>query len=231
MRRRVTRRRALAVIAALLGLLAGLLVLPPLAAGQEQRIEVELTEFSITPNSITVTAGEPVTFVVSNTGGAPHNLEFELEAQGLEQLLFDTNLQPGETREATVTFDTPGEWVMYCPVGNHRAQGMEGRLIVQAAGTPTPTTAPAATPTPAVTPTPAATPTAAATPAPAVTPTPAATPTAAPARTPTATPMPQVAPPTGGGTGSGPAELIIAGLLALGLVGVLAGLAARRRVA
>ena len=80
MTRRVPRRRALAVIAALLGLLAGLLALPPLASGQEQRIEVQLTEFSITPNSITVTAGVPVTFVVSNTGGAQHNLEFELEA-------------------------------------------------------------------------------------------------------------------------------------------------------
>lgn len=78
MTRRVPRRRALAVIVALLGLLAGLLALPPLASGQEQRIEVQLTEFSITPNSITVTAGVPVTFVVSNTGGAQHNLEFEL---------------------------------------------------------------------------------------------------------------------------------------------------------
>lgn len=228
---RCTRTRAVTrVVIALASALVGTLVVSSFAAGQGQRIEVELTEFSITPSAITVTAGEPVTFVVSNTGGAPHNLAFVLEGQGIEFVLFESNLQGGETREATVTFDTPGEWVMYCPVGSHRQLGMEGTLTVQAAAEPTPTPPPAPTPTPppAATPTPAPEPTP--TPAPAATPTPvpAATPTPAPAATPT--PVPQVVPATGGGGGT-PSGTLVAGLLALALAAIVAGAAVRRRTA
>jgi uncharacterized cupredoxin-like copper-binding protein len=207
----------------LAGLSIGMFTLSAVTTAQGQRVEIVLTEFSITPRSIIVTVGEPVTFVVSNTGGAPHNLAFELEAQRLEQRLFPSNLQPGETREATLTFDVAGEWVMYCPVGSHRQLGMVGSLLVQAA-TPTATVAPAGTPTPLPSPTPGAPPPApAATPAPVPSPAPAATPSPA-------TPSPpQVAPATGRGERTVSGLVLVGGLIALGLAGAVVGLATRQR--
>lgn len=189
-------------------------------------VTLTLTEFSISPASITVPAGEPVTFVVTNAGGAQHNIEIELEAQGIEQRLFATNLMPGETRQATFTFPVAGEWEMYCPVDGHRGLGMEGTILVTQAATPTPMPSP---PPPQPTPSPAPTPTTA--PAPVASPTPRITP--APATTPTPvvraipTPGPQVVPATGRPPRSTGTWLLLTAagaLLALGL-----GVRQRRR--
>jgi plastocyanin len=109
-----------------------------LATAPDTSVAITLTEFTITPASITVPLGEPVTFVVTNAGGAQHNLVVELESRGIEQRLFATNLLPGETRRVTFTFDASGNWEMYCPVGNHRALGMQGTIQVAERTTPTP---------------------------------------------------------------------------------------------
>ncbi len=192
------------------------------AAAPDITVTITLTEFSITPATITVPLGEPVTFVVTDAGGAQHNLEVELEDRGIEQRLFATNLMPGETRQATFTFTEPGEWEMYCPVGNHRTLGMQGTILVAAAATPT------AVPTPSPTTAPAM-PTTTAPPTVAPSPTTArpATPTPRAATTPT--PPAQLAPATGQPherTGIQSFALLAAVLLAGALS---AGLTARRR--
>lgn len=66
------------------------------------------------------------TFTVTNTGEHEHN--FEIEGNGIEREL-ETNLQPGETGELTVTLE-PGEYTVYCPVGDHRDAGMVTTLRV-----------------------------------------------------------------------------------------------------
>ncbi len=147
-------------------------------AAPDVTITITLSEFSIAPASLTVPLGEPVTFVVTNAGGAQHNLTLELESRGIERRLFATNLRPGKTRQATFTLEVPGEWEMYCPVGSHRALGMQGTVVVAQAGTPTPVPSPTATPLPQPTPT-------------AHPPTPPTQPIA------TSTPPPQLAPATG----------------------------------
>jgi plastocyanin len=161
-------------------------------AAPDVTVMVTLTEFSIIPQTLSVPLGMPVTFVVTNTGGAQHNLEVEHEGQGIEQRLFATNLVPGETRRATFTFTVAGEWEMYCPVGNHRALGMRGTILVVQSAEATPTPLPPGTPT--ATPTPTAAPVVTATSPPA----PLTTPTAPPATlAPTPTPRPQLVPTTG----------------------------------
>lgn len=186
------------------------------AAAPDVTVSITLTEFSITPATITVPLGEPVTFVVTNAGGAQHNLEVELEDRGIEQRLFATNLMPGETRQATFTLTEPGEWEMYCPVGNHRTLGMQGTILVATAATPT--TAPTPSPTIAlVTPT-TAPPTVAPYPTVAL-----ATPT--PRTVPTSTPPAQLPPATGqphDQRGAWPFVLLVALVLAGGLTGSLA---------
>ena len=86
--------------------------------------EVGLTEYEIAmPTSLS--AGSQ-TFRVTNNGTTEHN--FEVEGQGIEQE-FETNLSPGETQ--TMQLDlAPGTYEVYCPVGNHRDQGMELQLTV-----------------------------------------------------------------------------------------------------
>jgi uncharacterized cupredoxin-like copper-binding protein len=66
------------------------------------------------------------TFRVTNNGTTEHN--FEIEGQGIEEA-FETNLSPGETQTMQLNLE-PGTYEVYCPVGNHREQGMEMQLTV-----------------------------------------------------------------------------------------------------
>jgi plastocyanin len=86
--------------------------------------EVGLTEYQIEmPTSLS--AGTQ-TFSITNNGTTEHN--FEVAGQGTEAV-FETNLEPGVTE--TMQLDlVPGTYEVYCPVGNHREQGMEIQLTV-----------------------------------------------------------------------------------------------------
>lgn len=80
--------------------------------------------FSFTPNTITAKKGEKVTITFKSIGGF-HNF-------ALDELNVKTQVL-GTGKEETVTF-TPtktGTFEFYCSVGNHRAMGMVGKLIVQ----------------------------------------------------------------------------------------------------
>jgi plastocyanin len=112
-------------------LVAALLLLSlPAQASADQEITINAADFTFEPTTISVNAGDAVHFTVTNNGQRSHNVEFELEEADVETKLFDTNLQAGETRTVDYTFEQAGTWVMYCPVGNHRSQGMEGTAEV-----------------------------------------------------------------------------------------------------
>jgi uncharacterized cupredoxin-like copper-binding protein len=86
--------------------------------------EVGLTEYQIAmPTSLS--AGSQ-TFRVTNNGTTEHN--FEVEGQGIEEA-FETDLSPGETQTMQLNL-APGTYEVYCPVGNHRDQGMEMQLTM-----------------------------------------------------------------------------------------------------
>jgi plastocyanin len=92
--------------------------------GAAQTVNMSASEFSFSPANVTVRAGQ-VTFNLRNTGGAPHALE--VEGQGIEE---ETRvIQGGQSATLRVNL-RPGMYTMYCPVGNHRQQGMEGTLRV-----------------------------------------------------------------------------------------------------
>ncbi|HBY97370.1 MAG TPA: hypothetical protein DEP84_26090, partial [Chloroflexi bacterium] len=87
-------------------------------------VTVTLTSFHI-DMPMTLPAGS-TTFEVTNAANIEHN--FEIEGQGLEKV-FDSNLQPGETRKMQVDLQ-PGTYEVYCPVDNHAEQGMKLELTV-----------------------------------------------------------------------------------------------------
>jgi plastocyanin len=92
-------------------------------------IEISETEFAIDPATVSVDETGTVTLQVVNDGEIDHALE--IEGSGIEEET-DT-IEPGESAELTVTLSETGSYVLYCPIGNHREQGMEGVLTVGSA--------------------------------------------------------------------------------------------------
>ena len=71
-------------------------------------------------------AAGSVTFDISNDGQTLHNLE--IEGNGVEEVSDD--LEAGDTTQLTVDLE-PGTYEMYCAIGDHRDQGMEGEVTVE----------------------------------------------------------------------------------------------------
>ncbi len=115
------------------------------SSGAAVRIDVTLTDdFRIDPCSMTVSAGVPVTFVVTNGGAIAH--EFFLGDEGAQAAHAEEMLSmngtpmhdepdgiavaPGETRELAHTFASPGQYLAGCHVPGHYAAGMKAVIDV-----------------------------------------------------------------------------------------------------
>ena len=86
-------------------------------------VELVATDFAFEPSSLTLDAAGEHTLTLRNDGEFPHALAFDdLDAA-------TGNVDPGASGEVTVELE-PGSYTLYCPVGNHRDQGMEGTLVV-----------------------------------------------------------------------------------------------------
>ena len=85
---------------------------------------VSLAEYQIEmPTSLP--AGVHV-FDVANNGQDEHN--FTVEGQGI-RTEFVTDLTSGQTQSMQI-YLAAGTYTVYCPIGDHRAQGMETSLTV-----------------------------------------------------------------------------------------------------
>ena len=118
---------------------------PPAAASgaAAQTIEVTLSDtLQMEPAAMTVKAGQPVTFVVTNTGAIEHEFYLGDEAMQAEQeammqsgeMVHNTpegiTVKPGETMELTYTFMAPGQTMAGCHVAGHYAAGMKATITV-----------------------------------------------------------------------------------------------------
>lgn len=82
------------------------------------------------PNMLDGTSGRNVTLRLHNaedTVVVTHGFRLD-GAEGAEI----ASVGAGSTGAVTFTLPEPGEYVYYCPVGDHRERGMEGRFIVRA---------------------------------------------------------------------------------------------------
>ena len=107
------------------------------------RIELRLSDaLRMEPAAMTVPAGVPVTFVVTNTGTVDHEFylgdeaaqaEHEQEMQSGAMMHDDPDgisLKAGESKELTHTFDQAGETLAGCHVAGHYAGGMKATITV-----------------------------------------------------------------------------------------------------
>ncbi len=93
---------------------------------------VVMTEFSFTPERLVAPAGRD-TFALQNTGRFPHNVHIEGNGVSVD-VKPDGPVDGGQTFSGAVTL-APGTYDVWCPVGNHREQGMVGTLTVAGAAT------------------------------------------------------------------------------------------------
>jgi plastocyanin len=100
------------------------------AGGASQTIRLSATDFKFDPENPRVEKPGTVKFVTKNDGQAPHALEVEGPSGEAET----ETIQPGQSAELSVKLDRGGSFTMYCPVGNHRQMGMEGKVVVAGGG-------------------------------------------------------------------------------------------------
>ena len=87
----------------------------------------ELTEFSIELSQQTFAPG-PYEFVAEEQGQFPHALSIEgPDVDSASTSVIDPG---GDSQTLNVTLQ-PGTYELWCPVGNHRAQGMETTITVE----------------------------------------------------------------------------------------------------
>ena len=83
-------------------------------------VDVSLTEFAITPESLTAPAG--ATLAVLNNGSVAHNLSVE----GLAT----PDLLPDETANLDISSLAPGTYTVICAIVGHKEAGMETTLTI-----------------------------------------------------------------------------------------------------
>lgn len=117
---------------------------PSAAPSASTRIEVLLTDsMAIELDQKTFPVGVPITFVMTNTGGADHEFYLGDEAAQVAheaEMMANGGMShddpegiavaPGETRELVYTFTKAGTTLAGCHVAGHYAAGMMTQLTV-----------------------------------------------------------------------------------------------------
>lgn len=91
---------------------------------EDGRVAMAASNFKYDVTEIRAKAGEPLTIAVTNDEGF-HDLV-------IDELEVNSGMIPaGETMELEIPTDKPGTYEFYCSVGEHRAMGMKGMLIIE----------------------------------------------------------------------------------------------------
>lgn len=93
-------------------------------------VKVVETEFKLSPANPNVAKAGVVTFAVTNSGKIPHALEVE----GPNGEAKTGTIEPGKAADLKVDLGKAGTYEWYCPIGNHKDQGMKGGIKVAGGG-------------------------------------------------------------------------------------------------
>jgi FtsP/CotA-like multicopper oxidase with cupredoxin domain len=116
-----------ALIGAALGISALFVAGDALTTAEDaSAVEVTLTEFTISPSTVSVAEG--ASLLVTNSGTVVHNLAIE----GTDVRIDD--LEPGTSERLNLGDLVAGTYTMFCEVAGHRVSGMVGTVEVGSAG-------------------------------------------------------------------------------------------------
>jgi plastocyanin len=91
-------------------------------------VVVEGDEYSFKPGTITIRGGGgPIRFELRNVGSLPHDIHVR---KGDDELGGSEAIGGDETATATVQL-APGEYEIYCSIGDHADLGMKGKLTIE----------------------------------------------------------------------------------------------------
>ena len=90
-----------------------------------KEILIEGSEYSYNPSLINLTEGETVRLTFNNIGKFPHDLVID----GLG--VATKTVAPGGSDVVEFTANKIGTFTLYCTIGSHRTQGMEGEVVVK----------------------------------------------------------------------------------------------------
>ena len=93
------------------------------AQGAGQRVEISASKYEFKPRELKLKTGQPVTIVLTSTGGS-HS--FDVDALNLHS----TEAGDGKTITFEFTPDKPGMYELYCAHSGHKERGMTGRLEI-----------------------------------------------------------------------------------------------------
>lgn len=99
----------------------------PSAGESGATVTLSLKEYSITPATVTLKLGTPVTFVARNDGTISHALM--ITGNDVNVATKDLAFQPGTSESITATLGA-GAYTFICPVDGHASQGMQGTIAV-----------------------------------------------------------------------------------------------------
>jgi uncharacterized cupredoxin-like copper-binding protein len=137
-------KRIVAVVAVLAFVLAACAENPG-TVDSPRRIEVDVAEMAFDPDSIDITPGETLEFVITNSGALTHeflvtnqvDIDEHLEAgheegheeeeKGHEEASLEVEVEPGETQSLLITFDETDHMARFsCLIEGHYEAGMHG---------------------------------------------------------------------------------------------------------
>jgi len=97
--------------------------------GPPRSVEIAAVEYAFeAKESITITAGETIEFVVSNEGSLDHELEVLTDAN--RRLGKTERIAPGDSASVVVTFDDAGVYRVICDIDDHRSRGQQAEFTV-----------------------------------------------------------------------------------------------------
>ncbi|HSD82795.1 MAG TPA: cupredoxin domain-containing protein [Anaerolineae bacterium] len=99
------------------------------SSGGGKTFNVTATEFEFKPNKFEATAGQKITFKITNKGTVEHNFVI-LSADGSQELTKITT-QPGQTQTLEFTPPAAGSYPIDCNIAGHKEAGMVGELTVK----------------------------------------------------------------------------------------------------
>lgn len=92
----------------------------------DQTVDIVMSNFDFSEETINASPGDVITVNLSIDGGSH---DFVIDELGVQSEVI------GGSDTDTVTFTVPDDaagqtYTFYCSIGNHRAQGMEGQLVI-----------------------------------------------------------------------------------------------------